>query len=214
MSSILEALRKLEQERARKRDAAPAIAADILRNDVRRRELPLWLWPTTVAATVLLLALAVWSFLSPPVAPVGAERSTPPPTAAPPVASPPAGGGVIIEEVIDSRRPLTRPQAQPLPTGAPPVAVRQDPPVQVTETAVVPPPVPPVVAASPAEAPPHGLTVTEIVWQEERSARMAVVNGLPVMEGDEAGEARVEEIAPDRVLFSRGNAQYSVKLSR
>ena len=49
MSSILKALRRLEEERARKSHAAPEIAANLLRRGARRRSTPLWIWPTIVA---------------------------------------------------------------------------------------------------------------------------------------------------------------------
>jgi general secretion pathway protein B len=50
---------------------------------------------------------------------------------------------------------------------------------------------------------PTDLKVTGIAWQDERSARRAVVNGALIGEGAVASGARVVEIRQDQVRFSR-----------
>ena len=57
------------------------------------------------------------------------------------------------------------------------------------------------------------LSVSGIAWQEERSLRRAVVNGLLLGEGAEIAGARVVEIGERRVRFSRGGQTFSVSLS-
>jgi general secretion pathway protein B len=46
------------------------------------------------------------------------------------------------------------------------------------------------------------LRVEEIAYQQQPSARLAVINDLPVMEGTDIEGAHVMEILPDRVRFS------------
>jgi general secretion pathway protein B len=51
------------------------------------------------------------------------------------------------------------------------------------------------------------LTVSGIAWQKESTSRLAVVNGVPVIQGAVVAGARVEEILPDRVRFTRGDSR-------
>ena len=110
------------------------------------------------------------------------------------------GGTVIIEEVLDQRSPVLLP-ATPSPIPAPvlpPAAVT--PPAQRVEAGV---------PASPEVIKPATILLEErrnpvvsaIVWHEDSSARMAVVDGLPVMTGEFVGTAKVQEIQRDRILF-------------
>lgn len=57
------------------------------------------------------------------------------------------------------------------------------------------------------------LTVSGIAWQEAPSARRAVINGDLVQEGAQVGGATVEEILPTRVRFSSGGRQFTVSIS-
>lgn len=215
MSSILKALRRLEEERARKSHAPPEIAVSLLRDNFRRRKASFWLWPVVVVAVILGAVLLVWSFrsLAPPVAIPPVVRTTP--AAQPPSAA--RGGEVIIEEVIDRRIPAAAPPSSPaeVKVAAPLAAPDASPP---PETAATPkPPVPPVecvvTPAEPALAERSAPAVSAIAWQEERALRMAVIDGLPVMTGETVGTATVEEIRPDRVIFSAGGESFFVRSS-
>jgi general secretion pathway protein B len=55
--------------------------------------------------------------------------------------------------------------------------------------------------------------VTGVAWQDERGSRRAVVNGLLLGEGAEVSGARIVEIRPDRVRFSRGGQDIAVPVS-
>lgn len=201
MSSILKALRRLEEEKARKSSAAPEIAANLLRSHVRRRVMPPWIWPvlyTLLAIAIMtILFLWLWRPLPEDQQPVAAISAPPPPVAG--QESGAQGGVVIIEEVIDRRRPVLLPPA-PLPAPARP---KTSVPAQVapvtTEEAF----------ASRNEVRLNPL-VAAIAWQEESSARMAVIDGLPVMTGEMVGTARVKEILKDRVLFTENGTTFSV----
>ena len=52
--------------------------------------------------------------------------------------------------------------------------------------------------------------VSAIVWQEDSSARMAVVDGLPVMTGEFVGTAKIQEILRDRILFTERGMLFTV----
>lgn len=58
-----------------------------------------------------------------------------------------------------------------------------------------------------------GIKVSGIAWQDSPSARRAVVNGDLVQEGAQVGGATVEEILPTRVLFSSGGRRFTLSIS-
>lgn len=206
MSSILKALRRLEEERARKSHVAPEIAASLLRGDSRRQKTSLWIWPSLFAFVVLVLAVFFWSWR-----PVALTSSIDSPTASPPATIPltaPAGRGgeVIIEEVMDQSRPTFLPPVTPT---SQPVVVHPSPP-RLEST--VPTPVvvnkPATVVIEERQRP----VVSAIAWQEDSSARMAVVDGLPVMTGESVAAAKVVEISSDRILFEEAGMRFSVRV--
>lgn len=205
MSSILKALRRLEEERARKSHAAPEIAANLLRRGARRRSTPLWIWPTIVAVVALALAVFFWSWRP---APVGNKIVTPITLPADIPVAPTTGqsGEVIIEEVIDQRRPaMLAPVKPPLPVPAP---VQ---PVQNFKTESIP-----AAAESQSAAPfievRQSPVISAIAWQDDSALRMAVVDGLPVMTGEFAGTAKVQEILRDRILFIEEGRSFTVHI--
>jgi general secretion pathway protein B len=198
MSSILKALRRLEEERARKSPVAPEIAASLLRRGARRRPVTSWIWPTVLAAVVVVAAALLWSWRpAPVVSPIVtslASSTTSPGSAAR------QSGEVIIEEVIDQRRPVL------LPPTAPVSAPKRLP-------AKVDSPRKKVKSGGPA---PTGerrrLVISAIAWQDDSSARMAVVDGLPVMTGEFVGTAKVQEILRDRILFAEAGKLFTVSI--
>ena len=213
MSSILKALRRLEEERARKSHVAPEIAASLLRGDSRRQKSSLWIWPAVFALVVVTLAVFFWSWrpavvsnLSNP--PASLTLSAP---ATLPVSSPAGRGGeIIIEEIVDQRQSTLLPVAA-LPVSTPAhLPDKVKPPIQSREEAVPTPvannPVP--VFITERQSP----VVSAIAWQDDSSARMAVVDGLPVMTGESVATARIVEILPDRILFEEGGERFTVRM--
>ncbi|MDO9081499.1 MAG: hypothetical protein Q7U44_11925 [Desulfuromonadales bacterium] len=205
MSSILKALRRLEQERARKSPVAPEIAASLLRHNPQRSSTPRWLWPTTFAVVVLLLAAALW-FWRP-----AAQNVAPPLTAVPHSPSTATGqvGELIIEEVIDQRKPvLLSPRTPSLATTAP-LSAKSDQPVAPVASKSLPP-------AQANKATPDVIAerqrpvVSAIAWQDDSAARMAVVDGLPVMTNEFVGNVKVQEIQRDRIVFADGDILFTV----
>ena len=211
MSSILKALRRLEEDRARKSQVAPEIAANLLRGGALRRQSPLWVWPIVVVVVAVAVASLFWS-LRP--APVAREMLTPqPPPVKSSVAAPAGQGGeVIIEEVIDQRRPVLLPPAQ-LPVSVPAPLPAKVTPAPPRAEAVLMPPGETRQAALPSIAERQSPVVSAIAWQEDSSARMAVIDGLPVMTGESIGAAKIQEILRDRILFVEEGILFTVRIN-
>jgi hypothetical protein len=70
---------------------------------------------------------------------------------------------------------------------------------------------PPGIAGRPATVA-DDLHLTGIAWQADPSARMAIINGLPVMAGTMIEAAEVIEIQPDRVLLRRQGVAIDLRL--
>lgn len=214
MSSILKALRRLEEERARKSPVAPEIAANLLRRGAQRRQMPLWVWPTVITVVALTLASLFWALRPPPVKIENASQVlAPPPPPAKISSASSAGPGdvVIIEEVMDQRRPvlLSSPLSSvavptPLPARVNLTLPSLEPAVKTAETTMKPA----VTSLQERQSP----VISAIAWQEESSARMAVVDGLPVMTGEMVGTAKVQEIRRDRILFLEEGRLFMVRI--
>lgn len=199
MSLILDALRKIEQERKTRRQGSGDIRSDVLTyragtpTPTRSRLFPLLgLGLMVIVATAALFLRGKSS----PLAPLTEERA-----------------------FATSR---LQPAARQAPTALPPPATLQPPPAAPATPAMAPAmskpaakQVPlPVPTASQAENNVTGegsdLLVSGIAWQEERGLRRAVVNGSLVGEGAEILGARVVEIRENRVRFSRGGSSFDV----
>jgi hypothetical protein len=120
------------------------------------------------------------------------------------------GREVIIEEVMDQRRPVLLPPAvQSVSTPVPVPAKNHSLPARIEPAVSTPPaadknPVPAFIAER------QNPVVSAIVWQEDSSARMAVVDGLPVMTGEFVGTAKIQEILRDRILFTEAGMLFTV----
>lgn len=65
---------------------------------------------------------------------------------------------------------------------------------------------------TPSIQPPADIKVSGIAWQDEHSARRAVINGFLVKEGGMVSGARVSEILTDRVRFVAPAGRYEIRL--
>lgn len=214
MSSILKALKKLEQEKAARSEPSVEIARDILRSTPMAAKSN-WVPMTLVVGVVLLVGLgnAFWA-LSP-------SKTLP----------------VIVSEPVASVMPPAPPQpiSAPVAEPAPPVPVASaaapSEPTEVRIETVEVKPLPKVKApklvaktaprAQTRNVPSHALqpevvfpklALSGIVYQDEAEARLAVVNELPVMAGTMIAGAVVEEIQRDRVRFSYKGKSIEVQL--
>jgi len=184
MSLILDALRKIEQERRTKRQGGGDIRADVLSYQGssapsrKKRHLPLLLGLTLGCG----VAAALFFFFTQDQ-PVAVTGQPVPATA------------------------VARPVAEPAPEQAPPTpAARQAEAPQ--KAAAVPMNTP--TASTPAGDGGGNLLVSGIAWQEERGLRRAVVNGVLAAEGSEILGARIVEIREDLVRFSRNGKIFEV----
>lgn len=222
MSSILKALKKLEEEKAQRRETPVDIACDILRSPrPHRRSFPTGAVPVVVGG-IAVAALAGWLLLTwiSFGRPRAASSVEPAPSAQARPQHPPLMNAAAAEtraaadepEVVEVR--IAEPQAPRVSdTGGRPL---REPAVTTAKAAAkLPPPMSPPPEPSPESAPRFvrpDLTVSGIAFQLDHQARLAVVNDLPVMEGTEIDGATVEEILPDQVRFSFSGRVFEVNL--
>jgi hypothetical protein len=245
MSTILKALRKLEEE---KRAAAPGdLPGQVLagRTAAPRRARSAQLVAAGVAGGLLLavLALAGITWLQKPAPdaslvqealPAAAavetlatmpvqpqEQSPATPAAAGPTASQGAPGPGAAKDY-----PRAAPVKTAVPASPPAVLSRpgaltgRDEPAQAASMApAVPLPAVEQVNVADIVLPPPGkvwtapaLLVTEIFPANAAGGRMALVNGLPVMEGTRVDGALVKEIRAGEVLFESDGRSFAVPL--
>lgn len=230
MSSILKALKRLEEEKSKRPDMPVDIAKDILRQPSQRRKSTPRLLAAACGVVVAFGIIFLWyaeqtdkltdhasrkehvsttpRLPPPPVAASVAETSVPPATNRPDA------------EVVEVRMTHT-----PLAAAVNPAADRRNdasarnattaekssPPVSLAEQAPQAPPrhfVPQPRAGDPI------LIVSGIIFQPERETRLAIINDLPVMEGTHIEGAEVIEILADRVRFAWAGKFIEVELSK
>ena len=246
MSSILKALRKLEEEKAARREGAFDLARDILRAPDRQKRRGRFLMMAAAAATALFFGAAGYGLFSllapapasPPILP-GQSRSVTAPADAPGTAavaksSPdavsrlPAGPEPPIMEVhFAAEESAALPDAKP---GGKAAAGNSEPAEATPRTAGAEPPAPRRPDSPPAGEPsaeakilpahlpkpkPAGLptlVVSAIVFQANPQARVAVINGLPVMKGSVIEGAVVEDILRKSVRFLQNGRSFEVAL--
>jgi general secretion pathway protein B len=234
MSLILDALRKMEQDRKSRRGAAQDIRPEVLRYRGSTRPLKTRSYLPATLGVALLLLCGVGAALL-----LKGHRAANVPAEA--VSATPAASGNLDRQdtpvqPATALQPATAvqpvPPVQPVTPALPAlpdrVVVRGAPaPAAVPETAprVVSEPArrEPVRPAQPksvhrdtpavTQPAPADITITGIAWQDERSLRRAVVNGALVGEGAEVAGARVVEIREDRVRLSRGGQVFDAMFS-
>ena len=217
MSLILDALKKLDRDKTAKRQGALNIASGILLQERSKRRL--MLAPVAAVLFTAVAAVAVTYYwtgtpsLPPEVSQPAATGSTPAVQAAPAV--PPVPPVVQQEPTVEPKPgPSAEPGKQQTATPPPPTAEVKKP-VEKSRTRT-PAAVEPVRApekngdAAPSVRP--ALKVSGIVWQEDRPARRAFVNDVPVREGDMIKDVKVVEILPNNVRFSQDGKVFDVRL--
>jgi general secretion pathway protein B len=60
--------------------------------------------------------------------------------------------------------------------------------------------------------PPADIKLSGIAWQDERSARRAVINGFLLKEGAVVSGAKISEIQADRVRFASAAGTFEIRL--
>lgn len=237
MSLILDALRKMEQDKSSRRGSAQDLRPEVLR--YRRAPAPQRSFPVLpVLVGVVLLVGGIGTALvlkshrasdvaaSGPAAPASvavqqapiapAPLSVPAPAApAPAVPAPaPVASAPIdapVRPAVSEAAPTKR-DPEPAAKGKRSRAETQPP---AAEPSVKPArrAAPVQAALQPMSAGGGDITISGIAWQDERSMRRAVLNGSLVGEGATVAGARVVEIKEDRVRLSRNGQLFEVALS-
>jgi general secretion pathway protein B len=227
MSSILKALKKLEEEKTARRNGSTDIARGILRNIPGQNMKTRWMLPVLVAGSALAAALLTY-FLTgghslpgreavpstsrratseidekkaPVQAPAPAVTATAPSAPDKPVVATTANSAKKKQTIRAVTAPLPGKRPVRLPDNK--AAARMSPEEQLPE------PNNGMLQKNAAESArppdvhsPPALRVSGIAWNIDSSERLAVVNGMPVTEGTTIEGARVEEIMKDKVRFS------------
>ncbi len=191
MSSILKALRKLEDEKSDLGEGSVDLARDILKRSYEeRRSRSIWGIVAPFAAALLLVG--GWWLFSPNEE--ARQQKV--------LAVQPAEQTIPAVPIVDN---ALQPQLQPvvvMPSRPAETAkkqtttsVEQNPSVAAEEQ----PDLPNAAVATSIVIP--DLVIEEIVFVADPSARLAVINDLPVMQGTDIEGARVVEILSDRVRF-------------
>ena len=225
MSYILDALKKLENEKTKKNRTSGmvSISGELFRDEQRPDPSGAgWKIASVMVAVSLLTFAGTWLFFrtGEPSTVKSTTVSVPIKAVPQPVVLP------IAAPVAESQQAtvapaLALPQNQPaLTTPAPEPAV---PPVvspKLTKQArQMKEPKLPVKKVIVKELPaiqtvvaPTDIQVSGIAWQDERGARRSVVNGFLLQEGSVVAGARITEILPDRVRFSKAGNSFEVTL--
>ncbi|MCU0558388.1 MAG: general secretion pathway protein GspB [Desulfobacterales bacterium] len=233
MSSILRAMKKAEQAVAAGQPSGteagpvPASAAQAPRARLAPRQ-------TAIAAGILVIAVALWGgiyFSRPaqkPDAPlaVGAPGQAAPKRVASGLPSGPAQGAgrPKASRVANDKTPAQPVQAPPAISnpaqGAPQAPADEGRPAGVPEPGAAPvlgdqadPPADAHVSAGPPAPPAKRpeLTLEGIVWSDDPKARIAVINGKMVREGETIQGVRIQSIGENNVAVSAADDRWTVR---
>jgi len=220
MSYILDALKKIEHEKNKR--TGPRGRVNISGDLFQERSRPaaktgIWKIALLVAGASLATAAVTW-FVLPGNSRKSAAviRPAVPPTPAP--VKPPAAPAVPLP-VQSPAPPVTAPSAA---VPAPPVNVEtvhdnDSSPRKVhrlkERVKAHPPSANSNQAAQAVQVrAPADIKLSGIAWQDERSARRAVINGFLLKEGAAVSGAKIIDIQIDRVRFSSPAGQFEIKL--
>lgn len=230
MSSILKALKKLEDEKTSRFPDSLNIDSDILKSSHESRKM------SPLAALLLLLLMfgggagAAYFIMKgntkqpvaaapQPITVVTAVPSSPvaPQTAKPaaPSAAKPAVAKPVAAPVQKKPSAVTAQKAQPKKAAT--VAAKHSPArstAQQSSDKALPAADTGSRSELPASAAVPTLRVNGIAFQNNSADSMAIINGIPVSNGSTVEGAIVEEIRRDRVVFQRSGEKFEVKLGQ
>lgn len=206
MSSILKALKKLEEEKSVRTPEALKIDTEILRGGSPSR---FSYRNVTLLAVLFFVCGSVFTYL---YVKRGAQPVVPPPPQAaqqlPAVLEGPrktmhAEDGAAPTGQVDLPRPHAKSPRRSRPTA--PVVAEQPKPKITAEPATAP--------AVPAKRMPT-LRVDGIAYHFGSADSLAVVNGITVYVGAVVEGAKVEEIGKDRIRFNYGGERFEIPLGK
>ena len=240
MSYILDALKKIEREKIKKSRSGgtTSISGELFREE-RSRPARGGAWKIIVVAVITscVAMAATWLYLRPDKFSKRAARRSVSPAASTASGTVPAAPATQLPVQPPVQPPLAMPAQAPVQSAIPapplqkspiphppavPVPVASAPATQPAprktdssrkERSMQPAPVLPEQRSAVATiVPPADIKVSGIAWQEERSARRAVVNGFLMKEGSVVSGARVIEILQDRVRFSTSGGEFELSM--
>jgi len=205
MSSILKALRKLEEEKAALGEGGVDIARDILKRSVGSSKKSLF-WPLTSAVLfVLLLGGALFyvvvAFRQGSVPPANRVSDVDPVVQGPIIPLTPMGDVGSVVDVVVTKKNAVKTIPSPVVV---PLANEVLAPQVVAAKTVSP-------EATRGDGLPF-LKLTGIAYRENSAERIAIINDLPVMQGTAIEGAQVVEILPDRVLLQWQGKRFEQKV--
>lgn len=231
MSSILKALKKLEDEKVlHEKSAGINLSREILKQKSDSRNKNRWLWLLGSSAAVVIITLSAallrTSLPKEAVKPVELPTNTRQ-TALPalpfeklPVKSQSTGSSKAVSTPapLSSNEPNLKPARQRIDQPVGPSRQREtvQPPTQ-PPTTTAPPKTDPVVKAAPLRPPPgreQTLTLSGIAWNKDSADRLAIINGQPTATGATVNGILVEEILQDRVRLSHNGKFFELLIGR
>jgi len=222
MSSILKALRKVEEEKRTSAHVAPDLRSDQGARAHSKKTVGSLLTGMLLGAVCVVFFL----FVQPDneTVPTGAPAvtkevknvvSTPEPVAVKPMLETIPVVTLPPEPVaVETQQRVANKPAKVSPDKTAPRSIKR---TEVTRPLEIPVKAKATVTAAPLTPPslPENISlkVTEIFFQPDPADRMAVVNDLPVMVGTPVDGAQVQEILSDHVVFNFAGKDYPVYLS-
>ena len=217
MSLILDALRKMEQERRSRRGSGQDLRPEVLRYRLAAQPKQPSRYPLFIVAALLLsvgIGAGFWLNGNGDEPERQATQDAGSPGAAPLVTSPAAPAPVPTEApaALPPAAAPAAPAALPEAPASRPLAV--EPARQKTpRTATAPQPATPMEEPGASHGGASDIVISGIAYQDERHMRRAVLNGVLVGEGAEIAGARVVEIKETKVKLSRGGQIFEVPFS-
>jgi general secretion pathway protein B len=221
MSYILDALKKIEHEKNKKRpDGRVSIAGDLFQERNRPASTAgAWKIVALVVVSVLAACAVTWFVLQ-----KNGSRSAAVvrPPAAPPSGpiSPPVAAPALPTPVIPPQTPAAAPVAPP-PVQTPPARKNGETAADEDSSEVrsarraknpaKPQPAVPKQVAQTVPAP-ADIKLSGIAWQDDRTGRRAVINGFLLKEGAFVAGAKITDIQADKVRFSTSAGVFEIKL--
>lgn len=221
MSSILRALKKLEEEKSVGKPLELNIDAEILRPDHSGKGVSM---SKVLVGALVLTACgsgATYYLMKPGAVLHKAKTDTG-------IQEPQRSSSDSVKttgQPIPSSQPVQPPQTVPLATKVIPQAPSVSKSIPVIQAA---PPVKPTTRPLPVQAvaktaPPQtvekkasaqALRVNGIAYQTTSADSMAIINGAPVTVGASVGDVTVTEIQRDRVVFGRNGETFEIRLGQ
>ena len=206
MSYILDALRKIEEEKAKKSKKGVSLSGEFLRKESSAKSRFPYKIVLITLSSVLFVSLLVWGVIK-----------------------------LTSTEKVDNKKVVetepvqktTEPKKEELQNIPPKPERKAEPQVVPEKPQIKPEPqiavkpqftrekgeLPQIKKVKPMQntiSPPANIKVSGIAWQESKAARRAVINGVLMQEGTTVSGAKIVSIQEDRVKFSTANGQFEI----